>query len=62
MMPTPLEMFVLGSSAMAGIGVAIDLEGTNVPLFSAVLIASRRLGVLVIKGMDLRIAAGGICG
>ena len=58
---------VPGSSAMAGIGVVNGLEGTNVPLFSATLIASRDdgltvVGALVIKGMDLRLPAGGIGG
>ena len=58
---------VPGSSTIAGIGVAANPEGTEVPLFPAVLLASSKdeltvEGVLDIKGMDLNVAAGGICG
>ena len=55
-----------GSSATAGIGVATNPEGTDVPLFPAELLASSKdelmvMGALVIKGMDLKIVAEGIC-
>lgn len=55
-----------GSSVTAGIGVAANPEGTDVPLFPAELLASSKdelmvVGVLVIRGMDLKILAGGIC-
>ena len=58
---------VPGSSAIAGIGVAASPEGTEVPLFTGVLLVSSKdeltvVGVLVIKGMDLNIAAGRIRG
>ena len=58
---------VPGSSPMARIGVATIPEGTEVPLFPSMLLARRSdglmgVGVLVIKGMDLKIAAGRICG
>ena len=58
---------VPGSSAMAGIGVAINPKGPKVPLFPAMLLASQNdrlmaVSALDIKGMDLKIAAGGICG
>ena len=48
------------------IGVTANPEETEVSLFPAVLLASSKdelmvVGVLVIKGMDLNIAAGGIC-
>ena len=52
---------------MAGIGMATIPEGTEVPLFPSMLLTRRNdglmvVGVLVIKGIDLKIAAGGICG
>ena len=58
---------VPGSSTIAGIGVAANPEETEVPLFPAMLLASSKdeltvEGVLVIKGMDLKVATGGICG
>ena len=58
---------VPGSSTIAGIGMATNHEGTKVLLFPAVLLASSNdgwmvVGVLVIKGMELKIAAGGIAG
>ena len=56
---------VPGGSPMAGIGVATIPEGTEVPLFLSTLLARRNdglmvVGVLLIKGMDLKIAAGGV--
>ena len=54
---------VPGGSPMAGIGVATIPEGTEVPLFPSTLVARRNYGlidvsVLLITGMDLKIAAG----
>ena len=48
---------------MAGIGMATIPEGTEVPLFPSTLLVRRNdelmvVGVLLIKGMDLKIAAG----
>ena len=55
-----------GSSATAGIGVAANPEGTDILLFPAELLTSSKdelmvPGALVIKGIDLKIVAGGIC-
>ena len=52
---------------MAGIGIAAIPEEIEIPLFPSMLLARRNdglmvVGVLVIKGMDLKIATGGICG
>lgn len=63
-MSTPLELLFREAPLWSRLGWP---EGTDVPLLSAVLIATRYnrltvVGVLVIKGMDVEIAAGGICG
>ena len=52
---------------LAGIGMATIPEENEIPLFPSMLLARRNnglmvVGVLVIKGMDLKIATGGICG
>ena len=58
---------VPGGSPMAGIGVVTIPEGTEVLPLPSTLLARRNdglmvVGVLLIEGMDLTIAAGGVNG
>ena len=67
MMPTPLELLFLAGPLWPGLGCPMVSREPMSHCFSVTLIASRDdgltvVGVLVNKGMDLRLPAGGICG